>query len=566
MRWLERKRWLLIYDNAEDPDALAPHLPSGGGHVLITSRNPAWNDLAALVPVDVFDRQESIELLRRRVPQLTTGDAARIADALGDLPLAVGQAAAHLADTGMPADDYLAVLDERAAELLAHGKPATYPTSLAASTQMALDRLADQAPAALELLMLAAQLAPEPITLTLFTAHADQLLDPLAAAARDPLAFAGLIRLLRQHGLARVEPGTLQLHRLLQAILRTQPARHDLPSRAIRLLRTAVPDDPWGNPPTWPTWRQLLPHVLAATDTSHALDPGDDVAWLLDRAGLYLVTRGEPAPARSLIERALNLRRLTLGDDHPDTLTSANSLTVDLHMLGQFERARQLNEDTLTRRRRVLGRDHRETLRSANNLAAILAELGQYEQARLFAEDTLIRRRRVSGEDDPDTLRLAHNLAAILSQLGQYEQARQLDEDTLTRRRRISGEDHPDTLKSANNLVSDLIELGHYEQARQLGEDTLTRYRQVLGEDHPSTLILAYNLGSNLRQLGQYEQARQLDEDTLARRRRVLGDHHPDTLRLANDLAANLRALGQEDQARELERWARSASDRQLDG
>jgi hypothetical protein len=104
----ERDRWLLIYDNAEDPAALAPCLATGGGgQVLITSRNPAWHDLATPLGVDVFDRGESITLLRR-VPRLTAADATRIADALGDLPLALSQAAAYLAETGIPTEDYLA--------------------------------------------------------------------------------------------------------------------------------------------------------------------------------------------------------------------------------------------------------------------------------------------------------------------------------------------------------------------------------------------------------------------------------------------------------------------------
>ena len=63
----------------------------------------------------------------------------------------------------------------------------------------------------------------------------------------------------------------------------------------------------------------------------------------------------------------------------------------------------QRGEDTLARRRRVLGEDHPDTLTSAFILAGELFELGEYQAARELNEDILARRRRVLGEDHPDT-------------------------------------------------------------------------------------------------------------------------------------------------------------------
>ena len=82
-----------------------------------------------------------------------------------------------------------------------------------------------------------------------------------------------------------------------------------------------------------------------------------------------------------------------LGEDHPDTLTSANNLALDLGALGEHERARQLDEDTLTRRRRVLGDDHPHTLTSASNLALDLGALGEHERARQMEEYVRAHRR-----------------------------------------------------------------------------------------------------------------------------------------------------------------------------
>jgi tetratricopeptide (TPR) repeat protein len=466
----DRDRWLLIFDNAEDPAALTGYLPGGGGQVVITSRNPGWQELATPVGVDVFDRSESIALLRRRAPGLTESEAGRVAEAVGDLPLALAQAGAHLADTTIGVQGYLTLLAERTKDLLAQGACVTYPVSLAASVQIALDRLARRSPVALELLTLVAYLGPEPIPLTLFSTHPAQLPDSLATVAADPLVFTEVIRLLRQYGLARVEPATLEVHRLLAAILRSQPHQQPgLPVLVVGLLRAAVPDAPWNNPAAWPAWRQLLPHVLVATDPHRTLTGVErDVAWLLHRAAEYLHTRGEPTTARPLFERALELRRSLLGEEHPHTLASAASLSLTLYEVGQYGPARQLAEDTLTRCRRVLGEDHPDTLRSATILAAALGGLGRYEPARQLAEDTLTRYRRVLGEDHPDTLRSATTLAAALGELGRYEPARQLAEDTLTRYRRVLGEDHPHTLRSARYLAAVLANLGEHDPARGL--------------------------------------------------------------------------------------------------
>jgi tetratricopeptide (TPR) repeat protein len=555
----ERDRWLLIYDNAEDPAALTTYLVDGGGHTVITSRNPGWHELATPVRVDVLDRTESITLLCRRAPGVSEENAGRVAEVLGDLPLALAQAGAHLAETGTSVQNYLDLMAKRAGEVLAQGAPVMYPVSLAASARIALDRLAAESPAAVQVLMVAAYLAPETIPLTLFTTHPACLPAPLAAAAGDSVVFAELVRVLGRRGLARVEPAGLWLHRVLAAILRALPhdqpdSPRDLPRRVVRLLRAAVPEDsPWDNPPTWSEWRPLLPHVLAATDLHRSLEGMEqEVAWLLDRAGSYLQTRGEPGLARPLLERAWELRRGRLGEDHPETLDSASNLAGGLWALGHYEQARELGKDTLTRYRRVLGEDHPYTLNTANNLVLALSSLGRYEQARELGEDTLTRFRRVLGEDHPDTLSLANNLALGLHALGRYEQARELVEDTLTRRRRVLGEDHPHTLYSASNFAVCLREVGRYEQARELSEDTLARRRRVLGEDHPNTLASAHNLVAALRALRRYEQAHELGEATLTRYRQILGEDHPHTLFSANNLAVCLRELGRYEEAREL--------------
>ena len=114
-----RGRWLVVFDNAEDPAALAPYLPQGPGQVVITSRNPDWRRVACSVGMNAFARDESISLLRRLAPDLTVGDADRVADAVGDLPLAVDQAGALLGQGVLDANAYLRLLGDAAERVLA---------------------------------------------------------------------------------------------------------------------------------------------------------------------------------------------------------------------------------------------------------------------------------------------------------------------------------------------------------------------------------------------------------------------------------------------------------------
>ena len=249
-----RGRWLLVFDNAEDPAEVAAWLPGGSGHVLITSREAGWAELAAPVEVDVLARPESVTLLQARVPGLGGADADRLAAGLGDLPLALAQAAAFLAATGMAVQEYLGLLHARAGQLLDQAVPGSYPRSLAAATGLTAGRLADDDPAAAELASLCAFLAPEPIPEELFTGAPGELPGGLAARAADPLAWRQTLARLARQSLARIDQHGLQMHRLTQAILRDRltPAQAAAArARTEAILAASDPGDQ-DDPATWP--------------------------------------------------------------------------------------------------------------------------------------------------------------------------------------------------------------------------------------------------------------------------------------------------------------------------
>ena len=539
-----RDRWLLVFDNAEDPKDLANWLPGGNGHVLITSRVRRWGEIAVPIRVDVLDRSESVAILRDRIPGLSEADADRVAEALGDLPLAVAQAAGYMDDTGMGASEYTSLLGARAAEILDDGRPSSYHGSLAAVTRLAVDRIREEDAAASDLARLCAFLAPEPIPVKWFTCAAGDLPSLLAGKAADQVAWGQVLARIGRHALVRIDHHGLQMHRLTAAIIgQALPPPEQAAARAAakRILVSAAPEIT-GDLLTWPAWAAILPHLL---HLDAATSDNGDFRLLACNATLVLYLRGDYNTAHDLAQRLYLAWSDSLGQDHPDTLYAANNLARSLFGLGDYEGASQLDQDTLTRRRQVFGEDHPDTLHSASNLARDLQTMGERQQARvllqearILLEDNLTRRRQVFGEDHPDTLHSANRLADTLHGLGEFPDARVLQEDTLIRSRRVLGEDAPETLRSASDLAITLHALGDRQGARALQEDTLDRRRDVIGDDHPYTLTSASHLVLVLGELGEQQAALALGKDTLARMRRILGADHPSTLALTDRLAA----------------------------
>jgi hypothetical protein len=546
-----RDRWLLIFDNAEHPDDIADYRPGGAGHVLITSRAPGWGALGGRLEVDVLARAETVALLRARIPAMGEELADKLAAELGDLPLAAAQAAGYLEQTDLPPADYLRRFRTRRADLLTRGDVVGYRGRIDTTWALSLERLNCADPAAVQLLELAAFLAPEPVPLSLIHDHAALLAEPLRTTAADPDSLADTLGALVGYSLARRHPDGFQVHRLVQAVIRQRlPAdrQHAIAHRAVALLAAAASGDP-ENPASWAGYAQLAPHVVAAGPLIDASPAGRQLA--LDTAD-YLRAHGDVSGSRVVCEQMLDRWRAILGPDHPDTLTAATRFCFALAQLGEVEPAHVLGEDTLQRCRRSLGPDQPTTLDAAIALIAVLNLAGEMRLARALSEDTLQRCRRSLGPDHPTTLKAAIGLDGALHVLGETEQSRDLGQDTLQRCRRVLGPDHPNTLWAAAIALLGVVVLGEVEPARALGEDTLERCRRVLAPDDLVTLLTAGTLTVPLAWVGEVEFARVLGEDTLPRCRRVYGPDHRIALIVAACVTLAMALMGEAELARAL--------------
>jgi tetratricopeptide (TPR) repeat protein len=80
-------------------------------------------------------------------------------------------------------------------------------------------------------------------------------------------------------------------------------------------------------------------------------------------------------------ERVLKARRRLLGEEHPDTLSSMNSLAETFRALGNMAGAREMGERVLQLRSRLLGNAHPSTVDAMRSLGETLKQLGQPERA-----------------------------------------------------------------------------------------------------------------------------------------------------------------------------------------
>jgi tetratricopeptide (TPR) repeat protein len=489
-RWLDsHDRWLLVLDNAQGPDTatgleaplarlvdLVPQVLHG--QVLVTSRDATWEQHATLAELEVFSPTEAVAFLLTRSGGSDQAAATEVAELLGRLPLALEQAGAYLRETRLPLAGYLQRLRQHPALTLARGRPRDRdPADTVATTwQVSLERVRPT-PSAVALLEVCAFLAPEEIPCELFSQRLNLPAQGLEALADDLFALDAAIAALHRFGLVKADEQALTVHRLLQQVVRGQldPATGAARVGAVvRLLEEALPFGGRNDPGLWPVCARLLPHALAATEHAERLEVESlPTASLLDSAADYLRGRARYADARALHERALAIREVRLGADHPDIAASLNQLANDLRGLGKLGRARELDEQALAMRQRLYEGDHPDIAASLSQLANDLRELGEVGRARELHEQALAMRQRLYEGDHPDMATSLNRLALDLRELGEVGRARELHEQALAMYQRLYEGDHPFIATCLNQLAFDLRELGEVGRARELDDQAL---------------------------------------------------------------------------------------------
>ena len=579
--------WILIFDNADDPDVLAavPHRrsgeeagppvgagdpgdgtgwirPSRRGLVIVTSRDAdpqTWGRHALVRLVEPLGEADAAGVLRDLARDAGDEEEARmLARRLGGLPLALHLAGAYLGAGAVRWRTFAAyaqALDSAGGGRLLDGlDPRPDPRAVVTQTwEISLDDLAHSGiPHARGLLRLLSCYAPTtPIPIDLLddrrlqdllqstpgfdTKNADRLVEQ---------AIRGLNRL----GLVETQPlhqtTALVVHPVVADTNRyhlfAEPTgQPNVPEIAVDLVIAYLAKRKPDRPADWIYFQTLGPHLHALL--THQFQT-------LDQPRLIALIESTLAAAHALdqsgrLEDSENLSQTVhrcageLGENHPLMVRIDAQLAWVASGRGRWPEAEERARRVLAQSRLVFGKDHPDAMTVGNHWAWTVAISGQYSTGEDIFREVFHNRRRVLGDDHPDTLTSYHELAWVAAAQGRWAAAEEMYRQVLADRQRVLGDDHPDTLLTGHELGWVIANQDRLDEARVALEQVLKDRRRVMGDEHPRTLTTLHELAWVAASQGHLKKAEQRYRHVCRQRRRVLGEDHPDTLTARHELA-----------------------------
>ncbi|OMG35899.1 tetratricopeptide repeat protein [Actinomyces naeslundii] len=557
LRSAEAADRLFVFDNVENPDDLKDLIPEGAGvrTLVTTPRHFDWDGLGWLrLAVGAFDREQSVSLLCEHTGDTHREAADRIADALGDVPVAITQAAATAQQGGYALSGYLDRLSNHPLESsMSRLEGTNYPDAVGIALLMAYEQVLEQLRSkhpqqeriAVSLLGALSLLATSGVP-----THWLLRLDGDSDAVRDTLSFLKSAAIFQESSDGnKTIIHRLQGHVYRETYLNDQKKLGEARTCATSVLSGIDVDRLDNGEQQRDETRHLIEQFLSVTsqDYSQSLFSEPQVSSKLAETLEYAASLGMSQLALGLsdsVTRACD----ALGPDHPDTLASRNNLAGTYRDAGRLDKVIALYEQTLEDSIRVLGPDHPSTLTSRLNLASAYRDAGRLDEAITLYEQVFSGRSHVLGPNHRSTLTARDELAGIYREAGRFDEAITLKKQILADAMRM-GPDSSGASAARLNLAATYRDAGRLDDAIPLYQENLDEVSSALGLDHPETLVSRHRLAGAYRDAGRLDEAIALFEQNLNDVARTLGLDHPETLASRHSLAGAYREAGRLDEA-----------------
>ena len=508
-QWLssgQARRWLLVVDNADDPDVLfgsgqspgiVDYLPeSEGGTTVYTTRT--LEVAVSLTRSDVLelgamDWQDATNFLSKSLvrKELLRDKAMihKLLDELTRLPLAIAQAAAYLNMNRTTIAKYLRLLRSTEQDLVGLlGKEFRDDTrykgsanAVATTWVVSFSQLRERDAVAADLLafMSCVEWKAIPRSLLPRAQSEGQMEDAIGTlcgysflARRGDDSHATQERSGYSTGSDEIkesdesdeseeEPEAEEwydIHRLVHLATRIWVKEHGDASKvaedAVRHVADVFPSDDYENRAVW---RAYLPHALRLFDSSLKIDAEklsrlSELSELCLLVGRCLRVDGRIREAVVWLEECYR-RRSQLDKDDADLLLTQHVLAMAYQADGQVQKAVELLEQVVEVREKTLSPEHPSRLASQHELAGAYQADGQVQKAVELLEQVVEVEEKTLSPEHPHRLASQHALARAYDADGQTQKAVELLELVVEIKTRVLRADHPSLLVSVEVLA-----------------------------------------------------------------------------------------------------------------
>ncbi|KAK0729439.1 hypothetical protein B0H67DRAFT_479222 [Lasiosphaeris hirsuta] len=489
-KWLERQdcgRWLMVIDNADDtqvffgqptepiktgtssPDRnLARYLPEcTHGAILVTTRNRQTGLRLAQGkgPIEIrnMDEDESGQLLRITLNGVsaTAAELSTLSSRLEYLPLALVQATSFMQENAISASDYLQLLnksDQNLVDLLSEefesvGRDSGTPRALAETWILSFEQIQQQDVFTGEILSLMSLFDRQAIPPKFLSYNKHQH----TGEPMTEIRFIKALGVLKAFSFVTEDKDhKLNMHRLIQLVTRKWLVNKGTMQRFTGQALLAVSQAyPYGNYKNRTVCGAYLPHAYAVLESedTESKDERAARASLLHCVAGFFSYQGRWKDAEKFQLKAVKWRKVVLGDEHPDTLTSIANLASTYRNQGRWKEAETLEVQVMEMRKKVLGDEHPDTLTSIANLASTYWNQGRWKEAETLQVQVMEMRKKVPGDEHPDTLTSIANLACTWKSQGRLEDALTLLQSCLHVQQQNLGLDHPNAISTRTTLI-----------------------------------------------------------------------------------------------------------------
>ncbi|KAI0868749.1 TPR-like protein [Hypoxylon argillaceum] len=572
------RKWLLIIDNADDTELLFGGVNGFGicdclpfstkGSILFTTRNHevvARLDihLDQTFTIDAMSEGEALQMLGRAIKPEKMRDSSStkaLLELLTYLPLAIKQAAAYMARTGLSVKDYLegyrrsdkSRIDSLSRHFEDRSRYQDIANPIATTWLISFNHIEKHCPLAARYLKFISFLAEKDVPRALLLEYEEE-------------GSAEALGVLQGYSFVteREDGDSFDVHRLVK-LAAHESVGSETSQYATEVIRHLERLYPFPEHENKHVWMRYIPHVEAILKSSRTDTDKEAKAKLLKKAGISYYLIGRYRATEHMHRQALHLLGERLGLEHTDTLVIMDNLGIVLNKLGKYKEAEQMHQQAFQLLKKNLGPKHPNTIASMDNLGIVLNKLRKYKEAEQMHRQAFELTKENLGPEHLTTLNNMENLGAVLYSQGKYEEVEQMFQRAFELKKKKLGPTNPDTVLSMDNLGAVFHKLGKYEEAKQMHQQALELKKEEFGQKHISMVNNMNNLGLLLNASGKYKEAEQMHRQALEIKKEYLGLIHPDTLASMDNLGSVLINLGRYEEAERLYRQASRAWEEQF--